>query len=88
MNFRITKTFEKSLLKIKDENILFLVKTSLINVSESLKIEEIKNIKKMKGFSNSYRIKVKEYRICIYYSNDFIDLHKIAHRKDAYNNFP
>jgi len=51
-------------------------------------LSEIKNIKKLKGHSIAYRIRLRDYRIGIYYENNIVQFARIVHRKDIYNVFP
>ncbi len=51
-------------------------------------LQEIKNLKKLSGFNNYFRIRVGEYRIGIYLNKDTIEFAAIDHRKDIYKHFP
>ncbi|WP_374754821.1 type II toxin-antitoxin system RelE family toxin [Dyadobacter psychrophilus] len=44
--------------------------------------------KKLKGFSNAYRIRIGDYRVGIFVENNIVELARIAHRKDIYKVFP
>jgi mRNA interferase RelE/StbE len=79
---------QKDLQKInsKDINIEIL---NLIEILENTKsIRLLVNVKKMKGFSKYYRIRIGDYRIgCLVDQNTF-ELMRFAHRKDIYSIFP
>ena len=51
-------------------------------------LSEIKNLKKMQGFLNCYRIKIGDYRIGLYFENNIVELVRLAHRKEIYKLFP
>jgi len=82
------KKFSKDLDNLKKPQI----KHTLISLIESLEaansISDIPNLKKLKGFSSAYRIRIGDYRIGVFIENDVIELARIAHRKEIYDIFP
>lgn len=52
------------------------------------KLEELSNIKKLKGFKNYYRFKIGEYRIGFTKNGNSVIIERVLHRKDIYNFFP
>ena len=51
-------------------------------------IKAIKNIKKLKGHHDFYRIRIGDYRIGLESKNKTIELIRFLHRKDIYKYFP
>lgn len=51
-------------------------------------INEIKNLKKLKGYKSFYRIRVGDYRIGFRLDNNKVVLMRVLHRKDIYRYFP
>jgi mRNA interferase RelE/StbE len=51
-------------------------------------IEQIKNIKKIKGHRLYYRIRTGDYRIGLKIEGDALTFMRILHRKDIYRHFP
>jgi len=51
-------------------------------------LQDIGNLKKMKGHHSAYRIKIGDYRIGLFFENGSIIFAYFAHRKDIYNRFP
>jgi mRNA interferase RelE/StbE len=49
---------------------------------------EIKDLKKLKGYKDFYRIRLGDYRVGIKIENDTITLAAFYHRKDIYKHFP
>ena len=88
MQYNRSKKFDKIVSKIKDKWLLTEIDNCINEIEVANDVNEIKNLKKMKGFSNPYRIKIKDYRLCFYLNENKIELEKIAHRKDVYNDFP
>ena len=52
------------------------------------RLEEIKNLKKLKGFKTAYRIRLRDFRIGFIYENDEIILSRVMNRKEVYRYFP
>ena len=51
-------------------------------------ISDIPNIKRLKGHTGYYRIRVVDYRIGFKYNNGKIVFYRILHRKYIYKKFP
>lgn len=89
MKIEFDKSFSKSLNKIQDSLVKNRIEQIIIEFDEAETIIEIKNIKKLVGFQNYYRIRIGNYRLGI----ESIDQNTarfivIAHRKDIYRIFP
>ena len=88
MRVKFGKLFSKDLLKIKDSTSkkdIFEV-ILLLEISES--IQNISNIKKMKGHSEAYRIRIGKYRLGFYFDGEVIELARFVKREDIYKLFP
>lgn len=82
------KTFHKDLDKLKNKEVakkLFEVITELKNTKS---LREINNIEKLKGYDKIYRIRIKDYRLGIFFDRNRIELARFLHRKDIYKYFP
>lgn len=88
MIIEIDESFKKDFLKIKN----YEVKKRILSKIETLEkvnfLEEITNIKKLKGFEKYYRIRIWDYRIWFEYNWEKIILIRVRSRKDIYNIFP
>jgi len=82
------KHFEKDLDKLKSSEIQNNVFETILNVENALKLSDIKNIKKLKGYKRSYRIRVGDYRVGVFIENDLVEFAAVSHRKDIYKQFP
>lgn len=51
-------------------------------------LEEISDIKAMKGYSGRYRIRIGDYRIGIEVNGDVIEVMRVLHRREFYRYFP
>ena len=66
--------------------------TSIAELIESVEQAEvlfdIANIKKLKGHSNAYRIRLGDFRIGVFLQEDTVVFARVVHRKDIYDVFP
>ena len=88
MIVKIDRSFEKDTNRIKDKKLLIQIVSCIETVSTSSDLTEIKNLKKMKGAINHYRIRMGEYRIGVVIIGKTIIFERILHRKDIYKYFP
>ncbi|NEO49759.1 MAG: type II toxin-antitoxin system RelE/ParE family toxin [Moorea sp. SIO4A3] len=51
-------------------------------------LRDIKNIKKLKGEDNAYRIRLGDYRIGFFLKGDTIIFSRVLHRREFYRYFP
>ena len=87
MEIIITKTFEKQLKLVPK-----YIRESAIAVLEALetakKVTEIKDLKKLSGYTNYYRIRIGNYRMGLQIINPTIIVVTILHRGTVYKVFP
>ncbi len=88
MIVKIDKSLEKDISKINDKVILKKTHSTIIAIQKSSKLSEIKNLKKLKGSKNFYRIRIGDFRLGIVYQNKTIEIIRLLHRKDIYRYFP
>ena len=87
MEIIITKTFEKQLRLVPK-----YIRESAIAVLEALEtaknVTEIKDLKKLIGYTNYYRIRIGNYRMGLQIINPKIIVVIILHRGTVYKVFP
>ena len=88
MQIEITQKFAKQVDKCNDGKIRKRLSEVIKNILISKKLTEIKNLKKLKGHHNIFRIRMGNYRIGIFYKNEKIILAAFDHRSDIYKYFP
>ena len=59
------KSFSKSLDKVKDSTILQKTEKTILELEKAYSLKDVKNLKKLSGFKNYYRIRLGDYRIGI-----------------------
>jgi len=88
MNIKIDKSFQKDVKKIKERNIQKKIADIIRNVQRANNRAKIRNIKKLTGSSDEYRIKIGDYRIGLILSENNAEFIRCLHRKDIYKYFP
>ena len=88
MEVAFTKTFSKQIDTLYDESLKLRLSQVVQNVILANTLQDIVNLKKMKGHRTAYRIKIGDYRIGLFFEDEVIVFAYLAHRKDIYNQFP
>ena len=88
MEVTYLKSLEKDLKKIKDKKLLKSIANVFINLEEVDTLFEVSNVKKMSGHSEAYRIRIGDYRLGIFYSEEKITIARFLKREDIYKLFP
>lgn len=57
-------------------------------VIEATKPQEIRQLKKLQGQKNAFRIKMGDYRIGVFIEKGIVEFARITHRKHIYKVFP
>lgn len=88
MEIELTRKFKKQIDECKQARIRKKVTDVIDAVIIAESLSDIKNIKKLKGSENSYRIRVSDYRIGIVLMNEKCVFAAFDHRSDIYRYFP
>ncbi len=88
MEVIVTKKFSKDVDKELDK----ILQLQLANLIEQIRtvssLQQLKNIKKLKGYKTAFRVKLGSYRIGFIFETDKIILSRVMHRKEIYRYFP
>ena len=88
MKVEFRGSFAKDLKGVKDKGLLNRVKELIEVVEEADSITDVSNLKKLKGGSNYFRLRVGDYRVGITLENDTVIFVRFLNRKDIYKYFP
>ena len=88
MKIKVRRRFGKDIDKIVDKKLLQKIVKVIDEIEKTDDILKIKNIKKMKGADNAFRIRIRKYRLGIFLVNDIVELTRFLDRKDIYKYFP
>lgn len=82
------ESLTKDLKKIKDKKVLKSLKDVFIKLEEEEKLFNISSVKKLSGHPEAYRVRVGNYRLGFYYSDEQIIIARFLKRNDIYKLFP
>jgi mRNA interferase RelE/StbE len=89
VKFRVERSFDRDVDRIKDKKVLRKLRTLISMMEKADTIHEITHIKKIEGYESYYRMKVGDYRLGMeMVSNKEAVLIRFLHRKDIYRYFP
>ena len=78
----------KDVNKINKEKLKSNLKEVVFSLKSAINLSEISNIKKMKGHSDAYRIRIGDYRLGVYITKDKVEIARFLKRSDIYKVFP
>jgi mRNA interferase RelE/StbE len=81
-------SFAKDIRGIKNKEILARIKETIEQIEKAESLHDIRNLKKLKGGSNYYRIRVGEYRIGLTIEGEEATFVRCLNRREIYRNFP
>ena len=81
-------SFHRDIKKLKDKEQAVRLKEIISEIKAVKNLSEIKNIRKIEGSPNHYRIKTGDYRIGLVLSGDTIILVRFLKRKEICRYFP
>jgi mRNA interferase RelE/StbE len=88
MKTSFRKSFTRDLKRIKNKSVLLGVQQVIQGVEAASKLDDIKQLKKMVGTVNFYRIRLGEYRLGIVAEKGAVEFVRCLHRRDLYRFFP
>jgi mRNA interferase RelE/StbE len=83
-----TNKFLQQVGSVRFKTIRKKVEKAILEVEKAETLSEIKNLKKLKGETKYFRIRIGDYRIGLYIENRIIEFSTMDHRKDIYKHFP
>jgi len=88
MQVDFTKHFSKQLDTLHDEVLRVKLRKIVSTVITASTGKDIPNLKKLKGHSSAYRIKLGDYRIGLFIEDSGVIFSAFEDRKDIYKKFP
>jgi mRNA interferase RelE/StbE len=80
--------FSRDLDDIADVGLKAAVQEAIQTLEAAPTLHDVPGLKKMKGFKTAYRLRIRDYRIGLYYENGTVELARFRDRKDIYKVFP
>ncbi|MDW8849211.1 plasmid stabilization protein [Flavobacterium sp. MMLR14_040] len=88
MKVEYLKQFSKDLLKINDETLKNNLFEVIVLLKETQNLNLLSNVKKLKGHTEAYRIRIGKYRLGFFFDGEVVELARFAKREDIYKLFP
>lgn len=88
MRVVITRQFERDVDKELNKANQYRLAVLIEELRQANTLNELGNIKKLKGYATAYRIRMGEYRIGFLRENNTIILSRVMNRKEIYRYFP
>jgi mRNA interferase RelE/StbE len=82
------RTFEKDLKKINDKSLLVKIKSTVNSVEDAASLDDVANLKKLKGNEGYFRIRIGDYRLGLFLEGETILFVRVIHRREFYRYFP
>jgi len=88
LNVEFRASFARDLKKIKDEKLTARVRQVIDRVERAQSLQEVENLKKLRGGDRYYRIRIGDYRIGLAVEENTVTFVRFLHRRDVYRYFP
>ena len=88
MNIIYTRSVMKDVQAIKQEKTKNQIRKTIEEIKNARSLQEVSGIRKMKGHSTAYRIRIGNCRLGLLFEQDTVILMRFLKRSDIYNVFP
>lgn len=84
MNVQFRSSFVKDIKGLSDKRLKDRIKAAITQVEAAHTLQEIGDIKKLKGSQDYYRIRIGEYRIGLIFEEGIVTFVRCLHRREIY----
>lgn len=88
MKVEFKRSFVKDLKRIRDKGLKKRARETIELVEQAQNLQEVGNIKTLRGGDRYYRIRIGDYRLGLLLEGDTVIFVRFLHRKDIYSYFP
>jgi mRNA interferase RelE/StbE len=88
MQTSFRESFWKDVKHCNDQKTKAVVNQVISDVERATSLSEVKNLKKLKGFKTSYRIRIGDYRLGLDIQGQNVEFIRLLNRKEIYRYFP
>ena len=82
------RSFSRDVDALPDAKLRQRLREVLLVIEAAQRIQEVPNVKKMKGHTKAFRIRVGEYRLGLFLEGNVVQLVRFLHRREVYRWFP
>ena len=88
MQVEFLSSFNKDLNKLAASSVRQSLKKLILKLEAAQSLSEISQLKKLSGHTDAWRIRLGDYRVGFFFTNNIIYLARVVNRKDIYKVFP
>ncbi len=88
MKVEFNESFLKDLKAVRDKSVLAKVQTVIESSEKADTLDQLTNLKKMRGSREYYRIRIGDFRIGLKLDGETLVFIRFLNRKDIYRYFP
>ena len=88
MKVIVKNSFEHDTKKLRDKNLLAAIEDAIKKAESAKDVSEIPQLKKLSGYKEFFRIRIRDYRIGVSIENNEVSFTRFLHRKEIYRVFP
>ena len=88
MKVQFRTSFTKDLRSIEDKDLLTRISEAITDVENAQSLQDIANLKKLKGKNGYYRLRVGDHRIGLVAVDDEVTFVRCLNRREIYRYFP
>jgi mRNA interferase RelE/StbE len=81
-------SFVKDLERVRDASLRNRIRETIEAVERAQSLQEVENVKKVRGAERYYRIRIGDYRLGLVLEGDTVTFVRCLHRRDLYRHFP
>jgi mRNA interferase RelE/StbE len=82
------ESFLRDIQKLKDRSLLPRIREAIADAEAAATIQSIPGLKRLKGGSNYFRLRIGDYRIGIVQEPKALVFVRVMHRREIYRYFP
>jgi mRNA interferase RelE/StbE len=75
------RSFQRDLRRVHDEDILSSIRQVILDVEAAVRWSDVPAIKKIRGSSNAFRIRIGDYRIGLFIETDAAEFVRVLPRR-------
>jgi mRNA interferase RelE/StbE len=89
LDIQYRQLFLKDLKKLRKQPVYDQIyELAFTTLPDARSLQDLVNIKAMKGYSEQYRIRIGDYRVGIAVRENSIEVMRVLHRREFYRYFP
>jgi len=88
MKVAFRQSFMRDLKRIKDQSTLGRIRRAIEQAEKATTVNDLRDLKKLSGAGDFYRIRVGEYRLGVIIETDQIEFVRCLAQRDMYRFFP